>query len=288
MTKIIVDSTSDLPDSIVEEYDIDVLPLRIYIEGEEYLDNVTISVDEVYDAMRKGLFPKTSQPNPKDTYELFRKYASAGKNFIFYTISSKLSGTYETCHQIIQELKGEYPNVKMGIVDTKSGSLAIGLIVLQAAKMARKGISYDEIVSVSNENARYIEHIFTINDLSWLLKGGRISKGSAIIGGILDIKPILDLQEGKIQVIRKVRGHKKLLMTVLDIVKQRIKEFPNQMIGIAHADDLNNALAMKEMIIEKLGNCNILIEKIGSVLGTHLGIGGVGVFFFNKKPEIYI
>lgn len=288
MTKIIVDSTSDLPDSIIEKYDIDVLPLRIYIEGNEYLDNVTISVDEVYDAMRKGLYPKTSLPNPKDTYELFKKYASAGRNFIFYTISSELSGTYETGHQIIQELKVEYPDVKMGIVDTKSGSLAIGLIVLQAVKMAKEGVDFDEIISVSNENARYIEHIFTIDDLSWLLKGGRISKSGAIIGSILDIKPILDLQDGKIQVIRKIRGHKKLLMTVLDIAKQRIREFPNQIIGIAHADDLNNALVLKKMIIEKLGNCNILIAKIGSVLGTHLGIGGVGVFFFNKKPKIYI
>ncbi|MCF6463221.1 DegV family protein [Clostridium sp. Cult1] len=289
MTKIIMDSTSDLPDGIIEKYSIDILPLRVFIKDKEYLDKVTISVEDVYDAMRKGICPMTSLPNPKKTYEAFKKYASNGIDFIFYSFSSKLSSTYETCYLIIEKLKKEFPNVKMDIVDTKAGSFASGLVALQGAMLAKLGNKFEDIVKASKENIQYIEHIFTIDDLSWLLKGGRISKSEAIIGNALNIKPILDVQDGKMVVIKKIRGRKRALNTVVDLVQQRIKEFPNQIIGITHADDLKTALEIKDMIIERIGNNNnILIEKIGSVLGSHLGIGGVGVFFFNKKPDSYV
>ena len=176
----------------------------------------------------------------------------------------------------------------MDIVDTKAGSFASGLIALQGAKLAEVGTSFEDIVRASNEYSECVEHIFTIDDLSWLLKSGRINKSGAIIGSVLNIKPILDVQEGKMVVIKKVRGRKNALNTVVDIVEQRIKEFPNQTIGITHADDIKAALEVKDMIIKKTGNNNILIEKIGSVLGSLLGIGGVGVFFFNKQPKLYI
>ncbi|HSH35468.1 DegV family protein [Schnuerera sp.] len=289
MTKIIMDSTSDLPESIIEEYGIDILPLRVFIRDKEYLDKVTISVEDVYDAMRKGICPKTSLPNPKKTYELFKDYATKGIDFIFYSFSSKLSSTYETCYLIIEELKKDFPDVKMDIIDTKGGSFASGLIALQGAILAKLGNKFEDIVKASKENIKYIEHIFTIDDLSWLLKGGRISKSGAIIGKALNIKPVLDVQDGKMVVIKKIRGRKRALSTVVDLVQERIKEFPNQIIGITHADDLKTALEVKDMIIDRIGNNNnILIEKIGSVLGSHLGIGGVGIFFFNKKPETYV
>ena len=288
MTKIIMDSTSDLPRDIIEEYDIDILPLRVYVDNKEYLDKVTISVDQVYELMKKGISPITSLPSPGEIYNLFGKYASRGENFIYYAFSSELSATYQTSKIIIEELKNYYPNVKMEVVDTKAGSFASGLIALQGAKLAEAGASFEEIVSISQENAENIEHVFTIDDLNWLLKGGRINKSGAIIGSALNIKPILDVQKGKMVVIEKIRGRKRALNTVADIVQERIKEFPNQIIGITHADDINAALTVKEMLSEKLGHANIFTEKIGSVLGSHLGIGGVGVFFFNKESNLYI
>src|SRR5699024_1197968 len=289
MTKIIIDSTSDLPEDIIERYDIDILPLRIFINDKEYLDKVTISVEEIYEEMRNGILTQTSLPNPKDTYELFEKYASKGKNFIFYSFSSKLSSTYETSYLIIRELEKKFPNVKMEVIDTQGGSLGSGLIALQGAILSKEGKSFEEIVEMSKESIGYVEHVFSINDLSWLLKGGRISKSSEIIGKTLNIKPILDVQDGEMIVIKKVRGEKRMLNTVLDIVQERIKEFPNQIIGIAHADDLKTALKVKDMIAKEIGDVNnIFLEKIGSVLGTHLGIGGVGVCFLNKEPNFYI
>ncbi len=288
MTKIIMDSTSDLPTDIIDRYDIDILPLRVYINDKEYLDKVTITVDQGYDLMKNGICPKTSLPNPKAIYDLFKKYASKGQDFIYYSFSSKLSSTYQTSCLIIQELRKEYPNVKMEVIDTKGGSFASGLIVLQGAKLVEAGASFEDVVKISRENVENIEHVFTIDDLSWLLKGGRISKSEELIGNALKIKPILDVQEGKMVVIKKIRGRKRALKTVVDIVQQRIKEFPDQIIGITHADDIKAALEVKDMIAEKIGNSNVLMEKIGSVLGSHLGIGGVGVFFFNKPSNLYI
>jgi DegV family protein with EDD domain len=288
MTKIIVDSTTDLPKDIIKDYEMDVLPLRVFIEDREYLDKADISVKEVYDAMRKGIFPKTSLPTPTSIYDLFKKHASKGVNFVYYCFSSKLSGTYQAAHMILEDLKNEFPHVKMAILDTKAGSIASGLIALQGAKLAKLGTRFEDIIEASKENIKSIEHIFTLNDLSWLLKGGRIKKTSAIIGSALNIKPILDVQNGEIKVIKKIRGRKNALEALVETVYERIKDFPNQIIGIAHADDLDVALRLKNMLAEKIGHNNIFIEKIGSVLGAHLGIEGVGVFFFNKKTKGYI
>lgn len=286
--KIIIDSTTDLPEQVLKEYNIDLLPLRVYLENEEYEDKVSVSVDEVYDTMRKGIAPITSLPNPSRTYELFKKYASQGIDFIFYSFSSKMSSTYENAYLIIQELKKEYTDVKMEVVDTKGGSFASGLIALQGALLSKIGVGFRDILEISKMNVKNIEHIFTIDDLSWLLKGGRISKSSEIIGKALNIKPILYVDDGEMIVINKVRGRKKALKTVVDLTEERIEKFPNQIIGITHADDLNAALKVKEMISQRIGNDNILIEKIGGVLGSHLGIGGVGVFFLNDEPKLYI
>ena len=177
----------------------------------------------------------------------------------------------------------------MEAVDTLAGSIGAGLIALQGAKLAERGISFENILKISKDCIKHIEHIFTIDDLNWLLKGGRIKKTSAIIGSALNIKPILDVKNGEMRVIKKIRGRKKAIQAIVDILEERIKNFPNQIIGIAHADDFQSALEVKDMIIEKLGkNTNIIIEKIGSVLGSHLGIGGVGIFFFNQEPIEYI
>lgn len=289
MIQIIIDSTSDLPEDIIREYDMDMLPLRVFIEDKEFLDKITISVEEVYNAMRKGIYPMTSLPSPIRMYELFKKYASKGISFIYYSFSSKLSGTYQAARMVMEDLKKEFSHVKMEILDTKAGSIASGLIALQGAKMAKLETKFEDVVEISKENIKNIEHIFTIDDLSSLIKGGRIKRSHAIIGNALNIKPILDVRDGQIQLIKNIRGRKRALEELVDIVCERAKNFPNQIIGIAHADDLNTALKIKNMLAEKLGNDkDILIEKIGSVLGAHLGIGGVGVFFFNKKSKIYV
>lgn len=287
MIKIVVDSTCDLPEELMESNDIKSLPLRVSLNDREYLDKVTIQVDDVYAAMRQGVIPKTSQPNPGDMYALFKDYCIKGYDFIYTAFSSKLSCTYQQAISIISELKGIYPKVKMEVMDSKGGSTATGLIALQAARMVSYGLDFENVAAQAKKLIDHVEHVFTIADLNWLIKGGRISRGEGMIGNILDIKPILDVKDGLIEVIKKVRGRKKALSTVVDIVVERLKYFPNQILGISHADDLSSAMELYDMISKRVGETSVIINKIGSVLGSHLGIGGVGVFFFNMKPDFY-
>lgn len=288
MTRIIVDSTCDLPDELIERYDIRMLPLTVSINGKEYMDKVNIKVDEVYESMRKGICPKTSQPNPSDAYNLFKECVSKGEDFIFLSFSSKLSGTYQTICSIVEDLKKQYNNIKMEVIDTKSGSLATGLIALQASKLLQAGKSFDNVINAVKKMIQHVEHVFTITDLSWLTKGGRISKSQGIIGNMMNIKPILHVNDGVMEVIQKVRGKKKALKAILDIIEERMSKFPNQIIGISHADDIDTAKELQAMIQSRMGEAKVIVSKIGSVLGSHLGIGGVGVFFFNDKIESYI
>lgn len=286
MIKIIVDSTCDLPDEELQNHNISVLSLKVLLEDKEYLDKRTITVDEVYNAMRKGIMPKTSQPGPSDIYDLFKKYASDGIDFIYLAFSQALSGTYQLACSILNEIKERYPHVNMKVIDSKGGSTATGLIALQTAYLAEsKSMDFNQIIKKVNKMISCVEHIFTISDLSWLIKGGRIGKAQGMIGSILNINPILQVNNGKMEVIHKVRGRKKALGMVVDLLEERAKDLTGQIIGISHADDPDSAKELMELIKARLGCTKFIINKIGSVLGCHLGIGGVGVFFFNHNAK---
>jgi len=286
--KIVVDSICDLPKHLLEEYDIKVMPLNVILNDVVYRDGVDIQIEDVYDQMRQGVVPKTSQISPEVIYEVFGNYFKSAQDFIYLAFSSALSGSCSLAKMIQKEMQAQYPSVKMEVVDSKSGSLGIGLIALQAAKMAQKGYDFHTIMGQIDFMIKHVEHILAITDLSWLVKGGRIGKIIGKTGSILDIRPILEVQDGHIKVIGAARGNRKMLNAVADLVLQRIKDFPGQLVGIGHAEDLVNAQAMERILKEKVGLSHFMIDKIGCVLGAHLGIGGVGVLFFNKKPDLYI
>ncbi|WP_338031221.1 DegV family protein [Clostridium paridis] len=286
MVKFIVDSTCDLPEDLIIKSNISLIPLKVLIDDKDYLDKKTINVDEVYSAMRRGILPKTSQPNPKDMYDIFEECCNKGEDFIFLSFSSALSGTYRLAKTIVLELKERYPKINMEVIDSKSGSTATGLIILEAIKFTQEsGHSFYEIVGKIRNLVTHIEHVFTIADLNWLIKGGRIGKTQGVIGNILDIKPILDVSNGEMEIIQKVRGKKKALHRMVDILEERAGNYKEQIIGVSHADDIETAEELVNMIKIKLGYKQFIINKIGSVLGSHLGIGGVGIFFFNDELD---
>lgn len=282
MIRIIVDSTCDIPQELIDQYGIEVLPLHVLVDGKEYLDGVTITTGEVYDLMRKGCMPQTAQVSVSDTYDRLSALCARGEDLLCLAFSSKMSGTCGVIWQVMEELKEKYPGRSLCTLDSKGGSFATGLIALEAAKGAAAGMAFDALVERCQFLIAHVEHVFVISDLLWMIRGGRISKTLGYTASLLGIKPVLDVDDGEMEVIQKVRGRKQSMVRVADIVAQRAQGCPRQTIGITHADDLQAAEEMEALLRQRLPDCQYLITEIGAVLGVHLGIGGVGVFFFNE------
>ncbi|MTI68472.1 MAG: DegV family protein [Firmicutes bacterium] len=281
--RILTDSACDLPKEIVEKYDIDVIPLMVYLENQEYLDNVNIKPKQLYDEMREGKIPKTAQVPPTKFEGIFKKLAKENQSCIYIAFSSELSGTYQTSELIKGQIKEEYPNFDLDIINTKCASLGFGLVVYKAAKMAKEGKSKDEIIKAINFYSEHMEHIFTVDDLEYLYRGGRVSRGAAFVGSVLKIKPILDVEDGKLIPIEKVRGRKKVFKRMLEIMDERGINLENQTIGINHGDDLKAAKKLKKEIIKRYNPKEIVIGQIGCAVGAHSGPGTLSIYFLNEK-----
>ena len=219
MIKLIVDSICDLPEEIFEKYDVEVLPLRVLINDKEYLDRENITIDEVYAEMRKGVLPRTSQVSPGNIYEIFDKNCEEGNDFIYLAFSSVLSGTCNLAKKIAEEFKEKYPERNIEVVDTKAGAIGIGVIAMQVLKLIESGVGFEKIIEDTYEMVGSIEHLFILEDLNWLMKGGRINKVQATLGTMLDLKPMLQVNNGYLEVIKKVRGKKKSINMLLDLVE---------------------------------------------------------------------
>ena len=282
MIRIFTDSTTDIPQSVVEQYGIVVLPLYVVIEGREYLDRVEIGTKDVYAYMRQNIVPKTAQVNYVDTRAALREHLEAGEDIIYIGFSAKMSGTYQLVAGIMSELREEYPLRRIEALDSRGGSLATGIITMRAAEAAAGGTAFDRLTARIHSMIANIEHVFVITDLNWMIRGGRISKTLGYTTNLLGLKPVLDVDDGEMEVIHIVRGTKRAMQKVADIVAERAREYPNQAIGITHADDVGAAESMKALIKARLPDCSFVTEMIGAVLGVHIGIGGVGVFFLRK------
>lgn len=277
--KIITDSAADLPVELLQAYDIDLIPLRVYDEAEtEYLDGVTLESVTLLQKMREGAVYRTSLPSLETFQEKFVSYAKEGNPCIYLAFSSELSGTYQSSVLIKEEVKETYANLDLEIIDTKCASLGQGLVVLEAAKMAKDGASKEDILKRVDFLMNHMEHIFTVADLQYLVRGGRLSKVAGFIGGLLNIKPILNVEEGKLVPLEKVRGKKKVLSRIVDIMEERGKELKGQTIGMTHGDDLETAEALKALITERFGCEVFIVNTIGAAIGAHTGPGVITLF----------
>lgn len=281
--KIITDSAADLPVELLQAYDIDLIPLRVYDEAEtEYLDGVTLESVTLLQKMREGAVYRTSLPSLETFQEKFVSYAKEGNPCIYLAFSSELSGTYQSSVVIKEEVKETYANLDLEIIDTKCASLGQGLVVLEAAKMAKDGASKEDILNRVAFLMNHMEHIFTVADLQYLVRGGRLSKVAGFIGGLLNIKPILNVEEGKLVPLEKVRGKKKVLSRIVDIMEERGKDLKGQTIGMTHGDDLETAEALKSLITERFGCEVFIVNTIGAAIGAHTGPGVITLFFLNE------
>ncbi|HDR8203305.1 TPA: DegV family protein [Bacillus cereus] len=277
------DSAADLPVELLQAYDIDLIPLRVYDEAEtEYLDGVTLESVTLLQKMREGAVYRTSLPSLETFQEKFVSYAKEGNPCIYLAFSSELSGTYQSSVVIKEEVKETYANLDLEIIDTKCASIGQGLVVLEAAKMAKDGASKEDILKRVDFLMSHMEHIFTVADLQYLVRGGRLSKVAGFIGGLLNIKPILNVEEGKLVPLEKVRGKKKVLSRIVDIMEERGKDLKGQTIGMTHGDDLETAEALKSLITERFGCEVFIVNTIGAAIGAHTGPGVITLFFLNE------
>ncbi|HEU5140897.1 MAG TPA: DegV family protein [Bacillales bacterium] len=280
---IVTDSASDLPVALAKEYNIDIVPFIVLLEGEEYYDGETIGPDQLYPAMKDGKVPKTAQVPYERMRIVFEKYAKKKETCLFIGLSSELSGTFQSARMIQDELMEEYPDFDFETIDSRAASIGQGLIALEAAKMAKAGESKEAILEMIHTYIKQTEHLFTVDSLEYLQRGGRIGKASAFIGGLLNIKPILGVEDGQLIPIEKVRGSKKVYRRIVEVLKERGNQLQEQTIGICHADSPESAAKLKEMIQNETGAENFIEIPIGAVIGSHAGPGTLAVIFRNIK-----
>ncbi|MGG5253303.1 DegV family protein [Neobacillus sp. SM06] len=282
--KILTDSACDLPLAFYRNAGVTLLPLKVQLDGNEYEDIKMIQPKMVYEAIRNGKTPKTSQVSPFLFEKIFTDMAEKNEDGLYIAFSSQLSGTYQTAMMILDQVKEKYPDFGLTIVDTKCASVGQGLIVKEAAKLAADGASKETILKDVRFRAQHMEHLFTVEDLEYLAKGGRVSKASAFLGGLLNIKPLLNMEDGKLVPIEKIRGKKKLLHRLIEVMYERGAHLSEQTIGISQADNEETAEEIRRMIEEAFHPKEIYISDIGSAIGSHTGAGTIAVFFLNQLP----
>lgn len=279
--KIFTDSAADLPAELVAHYDIGVVPLLISHEGHVFADGRDFAHEQFYQLLAESKqLPTTSQPSPQDFADAFTPYLEQGQQIISINLSSGLSGTVESAILAHANL-GSLAEGRLHIVDSLAASVGQGLLVCLAAELANQGKPIPEIISALGEARRRLFHLFTLDTLENLVKGGRISRAKATLGELLNIKPILWLDEnGKIDNLEKVRGRKKSLKYLANKCLAEVDAESYHHLGISHANSPNEAAALAEELQQALPHASIVVGTIGATIGTHTGAGCIAVFYF--------
>ena len=281
---ITVNSTVDLPKEWLEERNVPVVPLRYTMDGQTYEDMNGLTAKEFFDKLREGKMSVTSQVNPEEAKEALEPFVKAGKDVLHLAFSSGLSGTCNSMKIAGEELKEEYPEAKVIVIDTLCACLGEGLLLYKALQQKAAGKTIQETADWVEENKLHICHDVTVDDLNHLHRGGRISKATAVVGTMVKIKPIIHMDDnGKLQVIGKERGRKKSLKKIVDMAVEQSKGWDNDIIMITHGDCIEDAEYVAGLVREKMGIDNILINNIGTVIGSHTGPGVVAVFCMGNK-----
>ena len=282
---IMTDSTVDLPkEYLIEELQVPYIPLSYIMDGVTYEDMSGLSGKEFFDKIRAGSLPTTSQVNPEQAKKALEPYVKEEKDILFIGFSSALSGTFNSIRMAAEELMEEYPERKIITVDSLCACLGEGLLVYKAVQLKRAGKSLEEVAKWTEENKLHICHNVAIDDLNHLHRGGRVSKTAAIMGTMIQIKPIIHMNDnGELQVIGKQRGRKKALQHIVNMAVEQSKGWENDIIMITHGDCEEYAQYVAKLVREKMGIENILINCIGSVIGSHTGPGVVAVFCMGEK-----
>ncbi|MFA5442576.1 MAG: DegV family protein [Bacilli bacterium] len=286
---LVTEACSDLPLDFVKKHNIAIVPMLLEIEGKSYSHNLEekeLKLHDFYNQLRDKKVSRTSLVNVGEFVQFFTELLKQGKDILYIALSSALSGTYQSAVMAIDMLKEEYPNQRIVSVDTLSASLGEGYLVWRAALMQEEGKLLSEVASWVEENKFHLRHLFTVEELGTLKRGGRLSGTAAFFGTLLGVKPILHVsREGKLEVLEKVVGRKKSLTEMISIMKTQILKSEEQTIFIAHGDCLEEAKEVGGLINASMKVKDLFYSFIGPVIGSHSGPGTIAVFFMGKERE---
>ena len=289
MFKITTDSTADLPVEYLKEHNVGCMPISYIVDGITYGRDKELDWKAFYSMMRNdGKMPTTSQINPAEAKEYFEEFIKTDKEILHLAFSSGLSGTYSNLCIAAEEIMEEHPDCRIIVVDSLCASMGEGLFVHKAVKLRDEGKTIEETADWLRTNVQNFVHVFTVDDLFHLYRGGRVSKTAAVIGTMAGIKPKLHVDsEGHLIVIGKVRGRKKSLNALVDYMDEKMGSYLSEnrqdYVFISHGDALEDAEYVRDQIKERFGINNFLINHIGPTVGAHSGPGTIALFFMGES-----
>ncbi|MEA3423481.1 MAG: DegV family protein [Bacillota bacterium] len=280
--KIITDSTSNIPESLLKEYDVSVVSLSVVFNDEVYKE-VEISNEDFYKKLKESKeMPTSSQPSIEEFYNIFEQSIIEKQDIIGVFISSDMSGTFSTAHLAKNMVIEKYPDAKIELLDSRSNCMQLGYAALIACRLAKEGKSFSDVVEGVKDNIKRSKFVFIPDTLEYLKKGGRIGSAGALLGSILQIKPILTVADGKTDVLGKVRTKKRAIEKMVDLLIKDIQEFGLGEVIIHHINCEEEAKKLAEYIGDKIEQV-ISVCPIGPVIGVHVGPGTVGIAYYTKN-----
>ena len=284
---IMTDSCCDLTDQMARDLELEVLPLTMHMDGQDYpndLAGTAISNQEFYKRIRAGKLATTSAVNVGQFQDAMRRVLESGRDIVCVCFSSALSTTYQSAVIAAEDLRAEFPEAEIHVVDSLSASLGQGLLLYLAVEQKRKGLTAAELAKWVEDNRLTVCHWFTVDDLNFLKRGGRVSATTALLGTMLSIKPIMHTSdEGKLVPVSKARGRKAAIAALLDKIEALGIHPEKQTMFICHADCEADAKAVAQTIQDRFGTPTVHINYIGPVIGSHTGPNTMGIFFVGTQ-----
>lgn len=292
MFALISDNSCDFNEEEIKKFNVHIIPFYISFDGENFLkEGIDISLEDFYSKLSndKTLYPKTSQPSPQDYIDVMKPILETGKDILIQTISSKLSGSNQSARTAAEILKDDYPNRKILVLDSFNVSVGSGLILRELIRMRDANIDIEKALSISEKISERTRVYFTIESLEYLKKGGRIGPASALVGGLLNLRPILQIEEGLVSPLEKVRGKKNAFKLMKEAIVDTLKDNLDIVnIGVGNINGFEDAKAFKEDIERELGiKIENPISQVGATIGAHVGPGAL-VFGYCRKYENYL
>lgn len=280
---IVVDSSCDLPSEYIREHGIEVVPMPFYLDGKEHSLGYwqEISGKEYYDALRGGSIAKTSQVNPGSFVSVFTKYAKQGKDVVVLTLSSGLSATYKSAEAAQKEVKAAYPDCGLYLIDSINATAGHGLLATLAVKKREEGLSASDTAAWLEKQKHFCLSLFTVDDLMYLHRGGRLSKLSAVAGSMLGVKPVLNVHcDGTLKLKDKVRGRQTALKLLITQLKRSLNlGTALDTVFVSHTDCLEDAQLLAEMLKAEVEVRQAVIIMMGPIIGAHVGPGTLTLLF---------